>query len=216
MPRFLLVLTLAVPLAAQNTLLDRQMALGERQAREFRKHTKPLEGTAEEYVRRVGRQLTPSGTHWQFELVKDDFGGSTREPVVFPGYIFVPARLLIMTGSEAELAGMLAHAVAHMIALAEAAPGAEVDRAAELEADRRAAAIAGAAGYNPRALIDYLRRVQTPEPAKSRVPELAARIAVIDEVASAQLPRDWKDTTSGFTVAQEFARRRAVLGPHRR
>jgi predicted Zn-dependent protease len=185
---------LVAPVLAQSGLLEKQMAAGERMARDFRKHTKPLEGAAEEYVRRVGRTLLRPEEHWQFELIKDDFGGATREPVTFPGYIFVPARLLIMTGSEAELAGMLAHAIAHLETGAD-----------EAAADRRAVEIAAAAGYNPRALADYLKRV----------PRLEARAAAADHAARAQAPRDWKDSTGAFADAQEFVRRRAVAVPKR-
>jgi len=163
-------------------------------ARDYRKHTKPLEGEAEEYVRRVGRTLLGPGEHWQFELIKNDVGGATREPVTFPGYIFVPARLLIMTGSEAELAGMLAHAIAHV----ERAPD-------EAAADRRAVEIAAAAGYDPRALAEYLRRV----------PRLEVRAAAVDTAASARAPREWKESTGAFADAQEFVRRKAVAVPKR-
>ena len=71
--------------------------------------------TVEPYVRTVAKQLTPAGRHWEFDVIADDAGGRTFEPVVFPGYVFVPVKLLLMTGSEAELAGMLAHAAAHLL-----------------------------------------------------------------------------------------------------
>ena len=185
---------LAAPVLAQSGLLEKQMAAGERMAREFRKHTKPLEGEAEEYVRRVGRTLLGPEQHWQFELIKDDVGGATREPVTFPGYIFVPARLLIMTGSEAELAGMLAHAIAHVETASD-----------EAAADRRAVEIAAAAGYDPRALAEYFRRI----------PRLDARAAAIEAAAKAQAPREWKESSGAFADAQEFVRRRAVAVPKR-
>jgi predicted Zn-dependent protease len=198
------------------------IAAGEHLAREFRRHTTPLPGTAEEYARRVGSRLTPSGTHWQFEVVKDDIGGVTRAPVYFPGYIFVPARLLLMTGSEAELAGMLAHAVARLEEAPEpAAYGVATDfmragvvereRAKELAADRRASEIVAAAGYNPRALADYLRRVQpASSPKGSRLPELEERVSAIEQAASAG--REWKETTAAFSDAQEFVRKYGTRG----
>lgn len=208
--RFLLAVALVAPLFAQNSILDRRMAQGERLARDFRRHTRPFPGVAENYVRTVTRRLTPPDAHWEIELIRDDLGGPTREPIVFPGYVFVPARLLLMTGSEAELAGMLAHAVAHL-----ESPDAGEDR--ELAADRRAAEIAGAAGYNPRALIDYLRRVQPPElPRSARLPALAKRVAAIDAVAAEQPSREWADSPPAFADAQEFVRRYAVAVPQRR
>jgi predicted Zn-dependent protease len=223
--RLLAVLALAAPLAAQSGLLEKQMALGERLARDFRRHTKPFAGPAEEYVRRVGRDLLPPGAHWQFELIKDDEGGPAREPVVFPGYIFVPERLLLMTGSEAELAGMLAHAAAHLMeppqpllffGTGDFVPMSRVEseRARELAADRQAVELTARAGCNPRALLDYLRRVQPPEsPKSSRVPELAARAAAIEEAAASQPPREWKESTSAFADAQELVRRQGLRGP---
>jgi predicted Zn-dependent protease len=185
---------LLAPVFAQTTLLEKQMAAGERMARDYRKHTKPLEGEAEEYVRRVGRALLGPEEHWQFELIKNDVGGATREPVTFPGYIFVPARLLIMTGSEAELAGMLAHAIAHVEKVAN-----------EAGADRRAVEIAAGAGYDPRALAEYLKRV----------PGLEARAAAVEETARAQQAREWKESSGAFADAQEFVRRKAVAVPKR-
>jgi len=182
---------LVAPVFAQTGLLEKRMAAGERMARDFRRHTKPLEGAAEEYLRRVGRTLLGPDEHWQFELIKDDFGGVTREPVVFPGYLFVPARLLLMTGSEAELAGMLAHAIARMQGAADG-----------VAADRRAVEIAASAGYDPRALAAYLRRL----------PRLEARVAVIEEAAAGQTPREWKESTGAFADAQEFVRHAATRG----
>lgn len=219
---------LLLTVLCQNPLVDRQAALGERLARDFRRHTIPFPGDSETYVRAVGRRLLPPDAFWQFEVVKDDFGGPTREPIAFPGYIFVPARLLLMTGSEAELAGMLAHAIAHLeeppepvafYTLDDRVPSGRVaaERARELAADRRAAAIAASAGYNPRALADYLRRVQpAASPKSSRLPDLAARLAAIDGAASAQPAREWIETTSAFSPAQEFARKYATRGrPHK-
>jgi hypothetical protein len=49
-----------------------------------------------------------------FNLGKER-GGSTHEPLSVPGgHIFVPATLIPAAGSEAEFAGMLAHAMAHV------------------------------------------------------------------------------------------------------
>jgi hypothetical protein len=223
--RPLLLFAIAASLPAQ----DKQMALGEQLAREFRKTAIPVPG-AEPYVRGLAKRLTPPGTHWEVEVMKHDFGGSTREPVTYPGYMFVPARLILMTGSEAELAGMLAHAVAHMMepparfsvdySGADIVPLGRVgaERARELAADRRAAGIAAAAGYDPQALIDYLRRVQ-PEssPKNSRVPPLAERIAAIEEGdAAAGGHTEWKESTAAFADAQEIVRQYGLPGPQRK
>lgn len=188
--RSLVVLLALRAVAAQNLLSDEQMAAGERQARDFRRHTKALPGAAEEYLRRLGRQVLPAGAHWEFELIQNDVKDPTRAPVVFPGYVFVPARLLLMTGSEAELAGMLAYSVARRI------DGSAVER--------RAVEMAASAGFDPRVLAEYLRRVQSA--GGLRGGELAARIAAVEEAASAVAPREWKAANGAFADAQEFAR----------
>jgi predicted Zn-dependent protease len=61
----------------------------------------------------------PGSEHysWTFGVVADSGGTSTREPVAAPGgYIFVTADLVTSVDEEAELAGMLAHAMAHVAA----------------------------------------------------------------------------------------------------
>jgi predicted Zn-dependent protease len=203
---------------------EKQAALGERLARDYRHNTHALPGPAEAYLRRLAHQLAPDA-HLQFELIGDDTGGPTHEPIVFPGYIFVPARLLLMTGSESELAGVLAHCIAHSfeplqpVNFSSAADALvplsriPAERSRELAADRQAANVAAAAGYNPRALADYLRRVQPLTNPRSRLPDLADRLAAIDQAASAIAARDWKETTSAFSDAQEIVRRSVAASP---
>lgn len=69
------------------------------------------------YMDRLGRQLAAqvNRVDWEFAVIRDDSGGSTREPLSLPGgYIFIPASLILAAGNEAELAGMLAHSMAHV------------------------------------------------------------------------------------------------------
>lgn len=216
-----------VVLAAGVCAQDRQAALGEHLASEFRRATVPF-ATVEPYVRTVAKQLTPAGRHWEFDVIADDAGGRTFEPVVFPGYVFVPVKLLLMTGSEAELAGMLAHAAAHLLeppakvmvsSRDDTAPSGFVAeaRARELETDRQAVRLLAAAGYNPQALMDYLRRVQPPDsPKNSRLPPLAERITAMEAETAGIPPRaEWNESAKRFADAQEEARR-LLLKPQRR
>ena len=78
-----------IVLAAGVCAQDRQAALGEHLASEFRRSTVPFVAV-EPYVRAVAKQLTPPGRHWEFDVIGDDAGGRTFEPVVFPGYVSCP------------------------------------------------------------------------------------------------------------------------------
>ena len=52
-----------------------------------------------------------------FSVIADAAGGQIHEPLSLPGgYIFVPAGLLLTAQDDAEFAGMLAHAMAHIAA----------------------------------------------------------------------------------------------------
>jgi predicted Zn-dependent protease len=71
------------------------------------------------YVSRLGHKMAsvlPSlSFDYTFVLIRQDVGGSTHEPISLPGgQIYVPASLILAVHSEDELAGMLAHATAHI------------------------------------------------------------------------------------------------------
>jgi predicted Zn-dependent protease len=100
---------------------DKEIALGQRLALEFGQKTTPLDiPAASDYVRRVGANLAaqfPGGWTYRIETIREERGGATHEPTAFPGGpIFVSADLLRTAQSEAEFAGMLAHAMAHVVA----------------------------------------------------------------------------------------------------
>ena len=100
---------------------DKEIALGQRLALEFGQKTTPLDIAAvNDYVRRVGADLAaqfPGGWTYRIEAIREERGGATHEPVAFPGgAIFVSVDLLRAAQSEAEFAGMLAHAMAHVVA----------------------------------------------------------------------------------------------------
>jgi predicted Zn-dependent protease len=100
---------------------EQEAALGRQLAQEFRKTITPLQNAdASDYVKRVGAKLAAQfsgGWTYQIETIREDRGGATHEPVAFPGgFIFVSANLIAAARNEAEFAGMLAHAMAHVAA----------------------------------------------------------------------------------------------------
>jgi beta-barrel assembly-enhancing protease len=162
--------------------VEKERSLGASQARDFERRTTALNSAvALDYVQKMGARLATQIPQGQFAytlaLIKDDQGGPLHEPVVFPGgYIFVPASLLLAAQNEAEMAGMLAHAMAHVAArhatrevtrgelaqIAQAPPLAQAafHRDDELEADLLAVNCMHAAGYDPQALASYIGRLQ--------------------------------------------------------
>jgi predicted Zn-dependent protease len=137
---------------------------------------------------------------------------SVHEPAALPGgYIFVPASLILSTQTEAELAGMLAHSMAHIVArhgtrqATSAAPliymggwqgyggndggtlvplaFANIMRGHEYDADRLAIRAMAKAGYDPTAMLAYLRRVQPEKPPNlyAIVPPKQERLAAVQK-----------------------------------
>ena len=172
--------------------VEKEAALGAQLAAELRAHNKPVKNQAvQEYVQGVGRRLSGPATSlfpWTFAVVTGLAGHSTtghstkehstEEPVALPGgYVFLPAQLLLDAHNEAELAGMMAHAMAHVIARdstgAAEVPGMatiplifvggwqgqsgvpiayrEIQREREAAADARASDILRLAGYQAQA-----------------------------------------------------------------
>jgi len=129
---------------------------------------------AQEYVNQVGRWLT-IGTErvdlpWQFGIMDRAEIGAYPLP---GGKVFVTRGLLKKLTSEAELAGVLAHEIAHTVKhhqlkTMSAEGGQEklgainfaMDRALEFEADRMAAVIMTRAGYDANAYLNVLRTLQ--------------------------------------------------------
>jgi predicted Zn-dependent protease len=180
---------------------EKEAALGARMAEESRKASRPLASDiVRAYVERLGARLAaqvPEGSGpYRFEVVADHKGtNEVYEPVVLPGgYVFVPAGLLLAAKDEGEFAGMLSHAVAHVVArhgtrmiskgqisdmiaiplvwfwvpgtsgLAVPTAFLQFARRYELEADLSAVPIMAGAGYDPNALVRYILRVQADSP----------------------------------------------------
>ena len=101
---------------------QKEAALGAALAQQAERRATPLNNPAAlEYVQRLGdklaAQLPEPRFTYTFSLTADDQSNVLHEPRSFPGgYIFVPASLFLAAQDEAEFAGMLAHAMAHVAA----------------------------------------------------------------------------------------------------
>jgi beta-barrel assembly-enhancing protease len=99
--------------------IEKEMALGRQLAAEFQRDTKPLDSpTAQAYINDIGQRLAAQiggpPFNYTFAVVADD-PTVMHEVVAFPGgFLFVPASLILAVKDEDELAGMLAHAIAHI------------------------------------------------------------------------------------------------------
>jgi predicted Zn-dependent protease len=97
----------------------KEAVLGASLASQVRRQTTALGLVrVDEYVQNLGLQLATQmapAEHWTLTVVRNREGGPTREPLWLPGgYLFIPAGLMIAAENEAEFAGMLAHAMAHV------------------------------------------------------------------------------------------------------
>jgi predicted Zn-dependent protease len=101
--------------------LEKEQALGAQISKEYRRGVTVIEDAAvKAYLDGLGQRLAAKAGGpafgYTFELVSDD-GIVLNEPVSFPGGpVFVPTSLIRAAQSEDELAGMLAHAIAHIAA----------------------------------------------------------------------------------------------------
>ncbi len=135
------------------------------------------------YVTRIGARVAAhagrSDLRFTFRVLDDP---DPQGHALIGGYIYVTTGALARLGSEAELAALLAHEVAHVALdhgdglleidddLVLSDPGAVRRRLAharddEMEADERAVSLLLAAGYDPAAMLAMLRRVDcAPDP----------------------------------------------------
>ena len=164
---------------------------------------------------------------YRFTVITEDRGENpTHEPIALPGgYVYVSENLILAAQDESEFAGMIAHAVAHIAARhgmrmaahaelgnlanvpvvfangdAVTAAAAAFQRGFESEADAVALQIMARAGYDPRALIQYIARIQ-PGPQPNGVPKVASPLParearlrdlekVVADIHAAALDRD--------------------------
>ena len=182
-----------LPLFAQN--VEKEAALGRQLAAEFRQRTTTIASrSVQDYVENLGRELASqpaSPFSFTFSVIAEDPCPTIHEPYALPGgYVFVPAALFSAAQDEAEFAGMLAHAMAHVVerhATRQATRGEligstgiagvfvgcasavpvpvgflKVQRSSELQADRLAVQTMAHAGFDPNALARYTERGQPP------------------------------------------------------
>lgn len=237
----LAVLTLVgSPLIAQPP--DKEAALGKRLAEEVRRRTTPLEGlTIQNYLDRLGQQIAAQFPEpklpFSFNAIAEDPCPSMHEPLGLPGgYVFVPAALFLAARSEAEFAGMLAHAMAHIAkrhGVLNAQRDAAVDaplvfsggwagrcsapgplalqtsqRSDELEADLFAVRTIAKAGFDPKALWRYIEQVQIPGAAIPWLPDRDQRLSAMASAIKKLPPVRYADASADeFATAQQEVQR---------
>src|SRR5262249_33514405 len=173
--------------------IEKEAALGRKLAAEYREHTTAIASpSVQQYVETLRERLASKMTNaaYTFSVVSEDPCPIIHEPVALPGgYIFVPSALFLAAQDEAEFAGMMVHAIAHIferhgtqqatrgelagVPVAFVGGGAgcsssgalpllfrNVQRTFELQADLLAIQILARAGYDPNALVRYIERVQ--------------------------------------------------------
>ncbi len=230
-------------LTAQDFPVAKQAALGAELVRQVRRNTTPVQSQAiQEYVSQLGVRVAAGLPPGQFPLVFPVVNGlenPLHEPLMLPGgTVFVPLSLLAATNDEAELAGMLARAIAYGSPVVSIGPGQiplyfwgslyepmlpaaalERWRATELEADKSAVVAVSGAGFDPAALLSYIERVQPAaggvRPVISRLPPLAERSAALTQAIS-QLPAraTYIEDTSDFAATRALVE--AELKPNAR
>ena len=127
--RLFVVLLAAAALSAQERQVgqgvnfysrEKEAVLGAQQAQELQQKTTSLDSAVvRDFVEQIGRslaaQLPGPSISFTFAVVTNQVGGPTHEPLSVPGgYIFVPASLILAARNEAECAGMVGHAMAHV------------------------------------------------------------------------------------------------------
>jgi len=123
MHRTLILISVAAASASAQVNLyspQQERALGAGLAAQVRSQSTVVNSiTVNRLVSRVGNKLAAAlpdrSRQYTFTVVDRNLGGSTNEPLALPGgFVFVPVNLLLAARSEDELAGMLAHAIAHI------------------------------------------------------------------------------------------------------
>jgi beta-barrel assembly-enhancing protease len=100
--------------------VEKEAALGRQLATELRARTTSIASpNIQSYVDRLGHRLASrlpnAGVPFTFSVIAEDPCPTIHEPGALPGgYVFVPAALFLAAQDEAEFAGMLAHAMAHI------------------------------------------------------------------------------------------------------
>jgi beta-barrel assembly-enhancing protease len=221
--------------------IERESSLGEQLAGAYRDAHPPLDSAAvRDYVQQVGERLMralPQASPflpYHFEVTADSTG-NFFEPTTIPGgAIFIHAGLILETRDEAEFAGTLAHAMAHVlgrhytreetrsqIAQLAAAPVRSVPVATgldqsigatllqfhaslESEADRIAVGLTSTAGYDPRGLERFIAREQS-DTGQPGLPPRDVRVPAIEQAVQA-LPQQSAPSPDFVRIQDEVRR----------
>jgi predicted Zn-dependent protease len=105
----------ALNLCSQTLTSEKERALGRGLAEEYRRRSGFFaNAAAEEYVQRIGARLAAAvpGEAFRFELA----GPGAAEPLGLPGgTVLVPAAFFLRAADEDEFAGMVSHAMGHIV-----------------------------------------------------------------------------------------------------
>jgi predicted Zn-dependent protease len=102
---------------------EKEIAMGRSLSQEFERQVKLLDDPAvQQYVEQLGTRLVarlPADVAvfpYRFQVITAD-GAPALEPTTFPGgFVYVPTSLVLAAQDESELAGTVAHAIAHIAA----------------------------------------------------------------------------------------------------
>src|SRR5437667_11245175 len=164
-----------------------EMNIGRQSSRRFERRAKLLtNATVQEYVDRIA-QSVGRNSDVQVPITIKIVDSNEINAISFPGgFLYINSGLILAVDDEAELAGVIAHEIAHVVArdgmknsfylgngtsivlptvevgggLGEAG-GFLIPRASprEMDADRRGIQYMQKAGYDPKALVTFLERM---------------------------------------------------------
>jgi predicted Zn-dependent protease len=224
--------------------LAAERELGRTAADEFSKKVVLLRTSAvTDYVGEVGARLAAEAPIEQFRYSVTVFRGNVDTPaiafpqsdadsmeaVAFPGGpVFLSVDLIEKLDNEAELAAVLAHAIAHValrhstrtatraqIARMAATPATVVNvtllniafkkftRGYEMDADTMAVQLMTGAAYDPRGLLSYIRKVPSPRPMvvmSSPFPSPEVRIRNVEDWIGSLPVKTYAAESGGFAM----------------
>jgi predicted Zn-dependent protease len=110
-------LAIALAASAQTYSAEKEIAIGRQLAAEVERQSKSLDDPAtSEYVSRVAGKVA-SGVTLDIPLTLKLLDTRNPEVIALPGgFLFLSSGLIVRLEGEAELAGVLAHAIAHLAA----------------------------------------------------------------------------------------------------
>jgi predicted Zn-dependent protease len=143
--------------------LEKEIAMGRQMAAELERHTRLVsDPVLTEYVNRVGQNLilnSNSNIPFAIRLVNSEDVNALSLP---GGFVYVNTGVIAVADSEAELAAVIAHQIAHITAR-HGAEGFTYTQAPTIqvrEADTLGVQYLYKTGYDPRAAIRFLQKVQ--------------------------------------------------------